>query len=290
MVQKLANSKVGIVPLNWKYSPDHKRDFLAGLAGYGFKGIQISGAQAESLEFLDLMAEYDIAPAEQYLDIRCDVNGPVPGSEAKSAETVRQAALAGVEMLVFAVDGSDDRDRCAGRAASGPQLTDTAFQKLADHIDKFAKIASQHGIASSFHPHAATYIETDVETKKLMALLNADLVGVCLDVGHWLVGGGDPIKAVHDFGTRISHVHVKDVSEDVLGRMLSGEIETMHRAVEEFKLFVPAGTGLLNLQELFSSLHEVGYAGWLMSEQDSAWEPSEAASGISMENIQRALL
>ncbi len=63
----------------------------------------------------------------------------------------------------------------------------------------------------------------------------------------------------------------------------------MNIAVEDFKLFVPAGTGLLKMSELFHALNTISYAGWLMSEQDSAWEPAEAASGVSMANIKLAL-
>jgi hypothetical protein len=36
-------------------------------------------------------------------------------------------------------------------------------------------------------------------------------------------------------------------------------------------------------------LNAISYGGWLMSEQDSAWEPAEAASGISIVNMQAAL-
>jgi sugar phosphate isomerase/epimerase len=71
---------------------------------------------------------------------------------------------------------------------------------------------------------------------------------------------------------------------------LSGKIDTMHSAVEDFKLFVPAGTGLLKLHDLFAALEKYSFSGWLMSEQDSAWEPSEAASGISIANMRVALI
>jgi inosose dehydratase len=122
-----------------------------------------------------------------------------------------------------------------------------------------------------------------------MDLLDPSIVGLCLDVGHWIVGGADPIEAVDDYRNRITHVHVKDVSHEVLQKMLSGQIETMSLAVDEFKLFVPAGTGVLDLRSLFLALEKVGFTGWLMSEQDSAWEPSEAASGISIANMKAAL-
>ena len=283
-------AKIGIVPLNWRYDSERKKEFLSGIAGYGFKGIQISGDQAQDLVFLNEMKIRDIAPAEQYVAIRCTNDGPIEESDAESLQTVSQAIAANVEMLVFAVDGSEDRDRCAGRADDGPQMSSEGFTKLARHVEKFAHMGWAQGIRSSFHPHAATFVESERETALLMNQMDPELVGLCLDVGHWIVGGGDPIKAVHDYAERITHVHVKDVSGEVLSKMLRGEIETMNTAVEEFKLFVPAGTGILKLHELFEALAVVSYSGWLMSEQDSAWEPSEAASGISMQNIQASLI
>jgi inosose dehydratase len=286
----LPNSQIGIVPLNWKYDSTQKTKFLDGIASYGYTGIQISGEQALSAEFLDLMKERSITSAEQYFAICCDENGPLEGSEVASTETIAQAAAAGVQMLVIAVDGSADRDRCAGRADSGPQLSDVGFRRLADQVGSTARAAAAVGISSSFHPHAATYIESESETQRLFDLLDMNLVGMCLDVGHWIVGGGDPIAAVKIYGSHITHVHVKDVSPEVLTKLLSGELETMNSAVEDFKLFVPAGTGLLKMSELFHALNAISYAGWLMSEQDSAWEPAEAASGVSMSNIKLALL
>ena len=116
----LSNSRIGIVPLNWKYDSTQKTKFLDGIASYGFTGIQISGEQALSAEFLSLMKERGIASSEQYLAIRCDEDGPLEGSEAESTETINQAAAAKVQMLVIAVDGSADRDACDSAAWPGP--------------------------------------------------------------------------------------------------------------------------------------------------------------------------
>lgn len=286
----LSDSQIGLVPLNWKYDTTRKAKFLDRIASYGFTGIQISGEQALSIEFLGLMKEHGIVSAEQYFAIRCDENGPLAGSDSESKQTISQAAAAGVQMLVIAVDGSAERDRCAGRADSGPQLNESGFKRLALQVESTARAAAADGIRSSFHPHAATYIESEAETQKLFDLLDEDLVGMCLDVGHWIVGGGDPIAAVKNYGRRITHLHVKDVNPEVLAKLLSGELETMNLAVEDFKLFVPAGTGLLRMSELFHELHALSYVGWLMSEQDRAWPPEEAASGISIANMRAALL
>jgi len=212
----------------------------------------------------------------------------LPGAEAEAELIIKQAAGAGVEMIVFAADGSEDRDRSAGNADNGPGLSETGFKVMAEFVERHAAVAASHGMKSSFHPHGATYIETPRETKKLMAMLS-EKIGLCLDVGHWIVGGGDPVVAVSEYGHRITHIHVKDVSGEVLAKMLSKEVETMGFAVDELKLFVPAGTGLLKVKELFIALDKLNYSGWLMSEQDTAWEPSQEASAVSMANIQAAL-
>lgn len=285
----LKNAKIGIVALNWKFEMANSQDFLKRIAAYGFKGIQISVEQANSGKFLEQMKLNNLATAEQYLDIACNENGPLVPADAHSQKIVDAAICAGVEMLVFAVDGTLERDIYAGRTHLGPHLNDVGYQRLADHIAKYAQIAKAAGIRSSFHPHAATYIETPEETRKLMTLLDYDLVGMCLDVGHWLVGGGDPVAGVIEYGNRVTHVHIKDVDAAVLAKLVNGEFETMHQAVEDHYLFTPAGEGVLDLAGLIAELEKIGFGDWMMSEQDKAREPAEEKSGISIKNIEKVL-
>ena len=285
---RLRNTKVGIVPLNWKYDSAHKESFLRRISEYGFKGIQVSCEQSESAEFRGLMKKYDIEAAEIYVPIRCSVDGVLPGEDEAVEKILSSGAQSKVQNAVFAIDGSKDRDESAANADAGPGFTDAGFKSVANFVEKWAVRAHELGMASSFHPHGGTYIETPRETKILMSLLS-EKVSLCLDVGHWLVGGGDPVAAAREYGKRVTHVHVKDVSGEVLQKMKSKEAPNMGYAVDELKLFVPAGTGLLKVRELFIALEESGFSGWLMSEQDTAWEPTEEKSAESMANIQKAL-
>ena len=285
----LKSAKIGIVALNWKFEMAKSADFLTRIAAYGFKGIQISVEQANSDSFLTQMKANGLATVEQYLDIACDENGPLLMADAHSQEIVDAAIRAGVEMLVFAADGTLERDIYAGRTHLGPHLNETGYQRLADHITKYALQAKTAGMRSSFHPHSATFIETPDETRKLMELLDDELVGMCLDVGHWIVGGGDPVQGVIEYGKRITHVHIKDVDPEILKKLIAGEYERMHVAVEDHFLFVPAGEGALDLKGLFAELEKIGFSDWMMSEQDKAREPAEEKSGVSMRNIEAAL-
>jgi len=235
-----------------------------------------------------LFTKHSIAAAELYIAIKCDTESIAENSDEETKRQIDSAKNANVEMIVFAVDGDSVRDRIASNAHQGPALTSKALTEMAEHFNKWSKYCNSLGMRASFHPHAATYIETPEETAALFSELDEN-VGLCLDVGHWLVGGGDPVEAVKEYNSRITHIHVKDVDPQVLAKLKAGKYEGMDIAVTQDKLFAPAGTGALDLDGLLGSLNRVGFRGWLMSEQDSAWEPSEEKSLESYRNIERAL-
>lgn len=286
--KRLQGSKIGLVPLNWRFTDERKSEVIAKFAEYGFLGIQVSEKQANSSEYRNLFTKHSIAAAELYIAIKCDTKSIAENSDEETKRQIDSAKNANVEMIVFAVDGDAVRDRIASNVHQGPALTPEGLTELAEHFNKWSKYSNSLGMRASFHPHAATYIETSEETAALFSKLD-EKVGLCLDVGHWLVGGGDPVAAVKEYNSRITHVHIKDVDPQVLAKLKAGKYEGMDIAVTQDKLFAPAGTGALDLDGLVDSLNQVGFSGWLMSEQDSAWEPSEEKSLESYRNIERAL-
>ena len=286
--KRLQGSKIGLVPLNWRFTDERKSEVIAKFAEYGFLGIQVSEKQANSSEYRNLFTKYSIAAAELYIAIKCDTKSIAENSDEETKRKIDAAKNANAEMIVFAVDGDAIRDQIASNAHQGPSLTPEGLSELAEHVNKWSKYSNSLGMRASFHPHAATYIETSEETAALFSKLDEN-VGLCLDVGHWLVGGGDPVAAVKEYNSRITHVHIKDVDPQVLAKLKAGKYEGMDIAVNQDKLFAPAGTGALDLHGLLDSLNQVGFSGWLMSEQDSAWEPSEEKSLESYRNIERAL-
>ncbi|MGI8829567.1 MAG: sugar phosphate isomerase/epimerase family protein, partial [Candidatus Limnocylindria bacterium] len=97
-------------------------------------------------------------------------------------------------------------------------------------------------------------------------------------VGHYLVGGGEPARAIRHYGTLVTHVHLKDVDASVLARLRSREIDGFGAAVRE-RIFTELGNGALDLHGVLTTLGAVNYSGWLMVEQDSSWlAPAEAAA------------
>src|SRR5438094_398407 len=72
------------------------------------------------------------------------------------------------------------------------------------------------------------------------------LVRLCLDVGHYTIGGGDPVAALRQFGGRVIHLHMKDVAADPLARLRDGRIAGFREALEA-RIFTELGSGVLDL-------------------------------------------
>jgi len=149
-----------------------------------------------------------------------------------------------------------------------------------DLIHEVAREAKEAGHPLVYHPHTGTFVETPAEVEWLMQSTDPDLVGLCLDVGHYIVGGGDPVDAVLRYGNRIRHVHMKDVDPDVLRRLRSGEIADFLQALRA-RIFTELGHGILDVLGVVRELGRLDYRGWLMCEQDTTWRSPAESVAIS---------
>ncbi|MDQ3651843.1 MAG: sugar phosphate isomerase/epimerase, partial [Acidobacteriota bacterium] len=93
-----------------------------------------------------------------------------------------------------------------------------------------------------------------------------DLLGLCLDTGHYFFGGGDPVDAVRLYGTRIRHLHLKDVRLPVLEaarRDGVGYLEAVRRDV-----FCELGEGAIDFRKIIQDMTAQGSSDWAIVEQD----------------------
>ena len=153
-------------------------------------------------------------------------------------------------------------------------LDDDGWRNLAANVDEIQAIAAGDGLTVALHPHVGTLVETDEQVQ--LALERLD-VGWCLDTGHLLIGGVDPVAFVRDHGDRIVHAHLKDVDTTIAARVRSGELS--FQAATKLGLFVPLGRGDAGVAAAMDELARHGYDGWLVLEQDTAISEDEAGVG-----------
>jgi inosose dehydratase len=179
---------------------------------------------------------------------------PVP--EIEQALEGFTAAGAGTLVLAAAtgIDGYDER----------PVLDDVGWQVLLTNLDRLELVASRSGITATLHPHVGTVVETADDVERVLA---GSGIGLCLDTGHLLIGGADPVALAAEHAGRIRHTHLKDVDAVWARRVRSGEV-TYTEAVRG-GMYRPLGQGDVDIASIVGSLERAGYDGWYVLEQDT---------------------
>ncbi len=283
----LGGCPIGTVPILWNnVDVPALRDESSGtlildeIARLGYDGCQFGLGFPTGHDLRTELAARGLRLAEVYAAIPCGVDGPGPNALEATRERLAILSAAGGDVLCLALDGSPERSIVAGRAGPGtPTLSDAGWGRLGDLVAVVAEegIAAGHRVA--FHPHAGTFIETADEIARLVATTDTETVGICVDVGHALVGGSDPVALIRSLGRRVTHVHLKDVDGRTLELLRADASADFGDAVEA-RLFTELGAGELDLIGVIDALVDIGYTGWLMVEQDSSWGPPSEAAAI----------
>ena len=293
----LGGASVGTVPILWnnvdiaelRLGTDAET-ILDDIVRTGYDGCQLGLGFPEGEDLRATLAARELRLAEVYASIPATVDGPTAGALAEVRERLRLLAGGGGEVFCIALDGSPGRNEAAGHAidADTPQLTDAGWDGLVELLRTVSTETRVAGARVAFHPHAGTFVETPAEVERLAAAISADELPFCLDVGHYLVGGGDPVEALRRYGERVSHVHLKDVDPGVLDELRRREIGSFGDAVRQ-RLFTELGSGALDLDGILAVLAERRYRGWLMVEQDSGWPPPAESAAIGRRVLAAAI-
>jgi len=175
----------------------------------------------------------------------------------------------GNAFIVLADDNASvlERTQNAGRITPEMGLNQEQWRVFAKGAEKIAKaVKDTFGIRTVFHHHCAGYVETPEEIDILMQLTDPKLVGLCLDMGHYAFGGGDPVKALERYGDRIWHVHFKDY--DPAAAQASREEDGDYFDALKRGVFCELGKGDVDFKTIVELLERDGYEDWIVVEQD----------------------
>ena len=99
-----------------------------------------------------------------------------------------------------------------------------------------------------------------------MSRTDASLLGLCLDTGQLMYGGGDPLVEAATYASRIWHVHFKDCDPRILeqARAAAWDYQTTVRR----GIFCELGCGMVPFGGMRDALRSQQYSGWIVVEQD----------------------
>jgi inosose dehydratase len=196
-----------------------------------------------------------------------DPNAHAEG-EAQALRVGRLLADCGAQVIVLADDNGTIPD-LVNRAGhrTGSILSAAEWDVFAAGVNRIARrVHDELGLKVVFHHHCAGYVETPEETRHLMDRTDPDLVGLCLDTGHWHYAGGDAIQCIQEYGERVRYLHLKDCSAEI--RELCRREKLNYREATQAGVYCELGQGMVDFPTILSQMQALGYDGWAIVEQD----------------------
>ncbi|MFD9668970.1 sugar phosphate isomerase/epimerase family protein [Rhodococcus sp. NPDC059968] len=207
-------------------------------------------------ELTDTLARYDLTAVGGFVPVL--LHDPDHDAVAAVGGAIDSLVASRSEVMVLAaVTGAVGYD-------SRPELDDSGWKTLLRNLDRLSSAAADRGLRAVIHPHVGTMIENHAEVDRI---LDGSSIPLCLDTGHLLIGGTDPLDLVTTAPERIAHAHLKDVDAALLGRVRAGEL-TYTEAVAQ-GMYTPLGTGDVDIAGVVERLQNQGYDGWYVLEQDT---------------------
>jgi inosose dehydratase len=242
----------------------------------GYRGIDLGplGYLGGVNELPARLRDRGLALAGGYFEIEFDDPSHLPDELVRLdrlLDVFDAAANGGLPARPTLADaGSESRRAHPGRAQAdrGIGWDDAGWARFTNSLEQLMERCRSRGYEPTFHPHTATYVEAPWEIDRVLTLTD---VGICLDTGHLLLGGGDPVEAVRDWGSRINHVHLKDAKLDVIQGIVNDRAPV--RAIWERGAFCRLGAGDVSLSSVLESLRAQNYRGWVVVEQDILPDP-----------------
>jgi sugar phosphate isomerase/epimerase len=176
-----------------------------------------------------------------------------PAEIAAAREEFESAGLqiVGGGMITFETDTDEGVRKYFdyAKAAGMPVIVGTSKPAMLPRIEKFVK---QYNIKLAIHNHGPEDQEFPSPYDVLKAVKGMDpRVGLCMDIGHTVRTGTDPVRAAADAGPRLLDMHAKDLRD--LG-------------VKESQCIV--GEGKIPIPALFRQLERMKYSGYVNLEYE----------------------
>lgn len=267
-------------------SPD---DLAGAVAGGGYAGIDLgpAGYLGAGSALGQRLARHELGLAGGFVQMGFsdpDAFASDMGALDEALDLFEAASGAGIAgprpKPTLADAGSPARRAHPGRGSEVPEcrLGDAEWKGFAARVGIAADRVRERGFEPTFHHHACSYVEAPGEIERLLESTDVDL---CLDTGHLLLGGGDPLAGLTAWGSRINHLHVKDCRRAVVDAIVAERAGM--RDVWSRGTFCALGAGDLDIAGFLDAVAAIGFAGWLVVEQDMLAGPETRVAAAAAE-------
>ncbi len=212
-----------------------------GMCSYTFRNFD----RAQMIGFLKQLGLATV----NLKDVKDHLPSTSPEEEEKALDDYKAAGITptAVGTIYFPKDeDADIREKFeyAKRAGVRVIVAGDPTQAMLPRIEKFVK---EYDIRLAIHNHGPEDKIWHSPLDVLKAVQGMDeRMGCCIDVGHTMRAGVDPVKAVRATGPRLHDMHIKDLAK-----------------ADARDSQVAVGRGIMPIREIFAALEEISYPGYV---------------------------
>lgn len=283
------NIRIASAPVSWGVMEDTESSVwpspekvLEEISAAGYHGTELGPYgyyPTEAQRLHGTLASRGLTLTSAFVPLRWFQPDHLPGDIATLLDVAKLLADLNCPFVVVA----------DGMAKPGePAPDESAWRTVAATMENVARRLQRMGMQMVIHLEAGSHLATPDEQARLCGLTDAELVGICLDTGHYAYSFGDPREAVCQYGRRIRYVHLKDVDPSVREQVARQGLD-FYGAVRS-GVFTPLGRGCAEIAGVVSGLLSNGYEGWMVAEQDVLMPLSDGATPLHNARQSRAFL
>jgi sugar phosphate isomerase/epimerase len=181
-----------------------------------------------------------------------DVKDHLPMDPAQETAALADYKVAGVSLhavgtIYFPKDDDDDiRTKFEYCKRAGANVI-VAGDPTADMLPRIEKFVKEYDIRLAIHNHGPEdkIWHSPLDILKVVHTMDPR-IGCCIDVGHTMRAGVDPVQAIHAVGPRLFNVHMKDLAN-----------------ATQKESQVAVGEGVMPIRGIFEALNATRYKGFV---------------------------
>lgn len=272
--------KLSAAPIDWGVAglvdgnPD-PNELLDCVRDAGFSGCELGTHGYFGLtsgEIAGLFEPRGLAVSASWYDV--DLAKPLAAESAAEIDLICSLLQAGgADVINISAKMTPERLAVVSRVPEHPETwwNDDDWVRVPGVLGEVHEVASARGVRVAVHQHVGTHLESAAEMRRFIDVSRGGPTAFCLDTGHLLLGGADPVALLTELGDRVIHIHAKDVDPTIFARLRAGELDYV--AATGAGLYSDLGTGMVDWLGVRAGLDAAGFDGWVVAEQDRILSP-----------------
>lgn len=270
-------ARLGIAPIAWwnddlaELSDDVSlQECLRQASEAGFTGMETGRRfPMDMAELGPILDRYGISVCGGWFSGLL-LDGDIEVEKDRIAQQMEFFIAAGAPCIVYGETARSIQGVRSSPLATKPRLDEAGMAAYGRRMSDFSDWCTGQGMPISYHHHMAAVVETEPELDLFMKHSSVPLL---FDAGHMAFAGGDVMRVIESHHARITHVHTKDIRQEVVDG-LDRSRESFLDAVIKGAFTVP-GDGSLDFEAIVKALASKGYEGWFVveAEQDPVRNP-----------------